>query len=258
MTPPRDSVVSSGRCPPINSPSQLPIGVAPIEHADDAPFVHHRDAVADQQHLVQVVGDQQHRAPAVAGGQEGRLHVLGGVDVEAPRRVHRDERGLGDEGFAVDDQPLLVPAREDAGHRQQRRRLDARPVDQSPGELHDRRSLQHERPRQLGARGSGGARRCRERRPSGRARCRCGPRGCCRRRRRRSAAADAFVSRCPDTSTSPSSTRRRPVSTSASSDWPLPETPAIPRISPRRTARLTSAQRGQASRAARRDTLAAP
>ena len=132
-------------------PEPLPIGVPPIEHADDAAFVHHRDAVADQQHLVEVVGDQQHRATAVASGQEGRLHVLGGVDVEATRRVHRDERCLGHERLAVDDQPLLVPAGEDARHRDERRRLDTRSVDQSPSELDDRRALQHERSGQVGA-----------------------------------------------------------------------------------------------------------
>ena len=170
-------------------PEPLPIGVAPIEHADDAAFVHHRDAVADQQHLVEVVGDQQHRATAVASGQEGRLHVLCGVDVEATRRVHRDERRLGDEGLAVDDQPLLVPAGEDARHRERATAFGhapCRPVVErtrrSPGA--STRAIRTAR-----RRGSGGARRCHERRPTGRVRCRCGPRGCCRLRRRRSAAA---------------------------------------------------------------------
>ncbi len=189
MTPPRGPVRSRMEWPPIRSPSRSRSACAPIEHADDAAFVHHGDAVADQQHLVEVVGDQQHGATAVAGGQQGGLHVLGGVDVEPSRRVHRDECRLGDERLAVDDQPLLVSAREDAGHRGERRRLDAgscRPVagrtPRSPGA--STRAIPRARRRD-----SGGARRCRERRPSGRVRCRCGPRGCCRRRRRRSAAA---------------------------------------------------------------------
>ena len=40
---------------------------------------------------------------------------------------------------------------------------------------------------------------------------------------------------------------RRPVMTSASSAWPLPETPAIPRISPERTSRLTPRKPGRAA-----------
>ncbi len=49
----------------------------------------------------------------------------------------------------------------------------------------------------------------------------------------------------PSTSTLPASGRRRPVSTSTSSAWPLPSTPAIARISPASSSKPTSASAGR-------------
>ena len=53
--------------------------------------MHHGDAVAERQHLVEVVGDQQHRGAGVARGDQLLLHVGDGADVEAPGRLVGDD-----------------------------------------------------------------------------------------------------------------------------------------------------------------------
>ena len=100
--------------------------------------------------------------------------------------------------------------------------------------------------RRCGSRRGARARGCR--RPTGRARgSRGGPRGCGRRprpsSRTGSGPGDAPT---PPTVTDPPVGRRMPDSTSTSSVWPLPDTPATPRISPAATSSDTSRQRRQA------------
>ena len=92
--------------------------------------------------------------------------------------------------LAVDDQPLLVAARQDARDRQRATgcaRVACSTSRRANSPAADRRSTHPSR--QLPACGSGAGRRCRARAPTARVPCGCGPRGCCRRRPRRTRAA---------------------------------------------------------------------
>ena len=58
-----------------------------------------------------------------------------------------------------------------------------------------------------------------------------------------------FAGSClPCSTTAPPLKRCSPVSTSISSDWPLPSTPAMPKISPARISRLMSSSTLRLSR----------
>jgi hypothetical protein len=78
------------------------------------PCMHHRDAVAQRQHFVQVVGDQQHRRAGIARGEQLLLHIGHGADVQAPGRLVRDDqarrRAVGRQQRAAEDQLLHVAA----------------------------------------------------------------------------------------------------------------------------------------------------
>ncbi len=68
--------------------------------------------------------------------------------------------------------------------------------------------------------------------------------GMCATPRSMAARAERLLTACPCTVTCPLVHLRRPVMTSASSGWPLPATPARPKISPARTWRETSRSAG--------------
>ena len=80
---------------------------------DDAPEVHHRDAVAERPGRADVVRDQEQRQPAGAAQAEQQVQHLGAHgDVERrDRLVAHEPRGLGCER-AGDRDALALPARE--------------------------------------------------------------------------------------------------------------------------------------------------
>ncbi len=82
---------------------------------------------------------------------------------------------------------------------------------------------------------------------------RAGPRGCSRHRRCGSSlTGPPGDRRLPSSWIVPASGVRSPISASASSRWPLPSTPATPRISPARTSKVDAVQLPLARRAPRR------
>ena len=58
----------------------------------DAPFVNDGDTVGEGQNLVQVLGDQQNRRTAPAFLDQPLVNVLRRADVQAARRLRRDDR----------------------------------------------------------------------------------------------------------------------------------------------------------------------
>ena len=86
----------------------LPVGLLAVELADDAPFVHDGDPIAEQEDLVEIVGDEQDGAPSISAIQQGLPHVLGGVNIESPGWVSRDEDAFGHHGLPAGDETLLV------------------------------------------------------------------------------------------------------------------------------------------------------
>ena len=78
--------------------------------------MHHRNPVAQRQHLVEVIGDQQHRRAGVAGGHQLLLQIGDGADVKAPGGLVRHDQlrrpAVGRKQGAAQDQLLHVAARE--------------------------------------------------------------------------------------------------------------------------------------------------
>ena len=62
-----------------------------VEGADDSTVEHHGDAVAEGQHLVEILGDEEHGEPGVAGRHQPGMDVLGGPDVDAAGRLRGEQ-----------------------------------------------------------------------------------------------------------------------------------------------------------------------
>ena len=83
-----------------------------LEH--DLPAVHDEDAVGEIEHLVELERHEQHGAAGVALLDEAAVHVLDRADVEAARRLRRDQQpGVGLD-LARQHDLLLIAARERA------------------------------------------------------------------------------------------------------------------------------------------------
>ena len=216
--------------------------------ADDATLVQHDEPVGQGEQLVEILGHEEDRGTLRAAGQQLRAHVLGGPDVEAARRLRDDEHARVSREDARQQDLLDVAARQGrdrvvrAGHgcrsaRSARRRARGRAARRCARRAGSRR----------GARGPG----CR--RPTGhRSGSRAGPPGCARRRAAHHRASDRRPpARRRRRRSIRRSGRRMPDSTSTSSVWPLPDTPATPTISPAATSSDTSRQGRQPVRPVR-------
>ena len=177
------------------------------------------------------------------------------ADVEAARRLRGEQHHRVEGELARQQRLLQVAARQRAGARHRARAADVEGADLLLGEARGWRRGSS-RPRRLKA-GVADARQHHavgERQAGDQPGRSCGPPGC---GRRRSACTSRGVKRA--TGWPPIAIGRRsgvstPAITSASARWPLPDTPAMPRISPARTRERDVAQRraGMAARSRRR------
>ncbi|BAB51502.1 mll4969 [Mesorhizobium japonicum MAFF 303099] len=96
-----------------------------VENARDLALMHDGDAVGHADHLLHVAGDHQHGDAGIGQGAHQPVDFRLGADVDAARRLVEDHH------LRVHGQPLaehdllLVAARQRAGARLHRRRLDA-------------------------------------------------------------------------------------------------------------------------------------
>ena len=169
------------------------------------------------------------------------MDELDAADVEAARRLVEDEQAEVAVELAGDDDLLLVAARQRAGRDLRGRRPDVVLRDRL------RRRARRSRRRCGGSRGrtargsSRSGRGCRRPRTRGRARTGGGPPGRSPCRGWSSARVLRFVTSWPSSVTVPSDGLRSPTIASTSSSWPLPATPAMPKISPARISKSTPA-----------------
>ena len=214
---------------------------------DDAAVRHHDDAVGQLQDLVEVLADQQHRRAGVAGRHDPGADLGDGGEVEAEAGIGHDEevdrvgelarqhgplhvaagqrgdRRLGGGGLHPEprDQILAAPAHGAGVEPDGRPGLDASRRLAAPVEGAEGQVLGHRHARRAGV----AQRLLRDEAHSLRPALRRGV-----RHRPR-----------PRPCTRPPVARIWPPSTSASSFWPLPETPAMPTISRACTARPSTA-----------------
>src|SRR5712692_9639769 len=95
----------------------LHIGRRPRHDADDATLVDHRDAVREQEDLVQVLADEQDPDAIACGLQQETAHRLCSTDVEATRGIGSDDHIRAARQLASQDDLLDVAAREEPGRR---------------------------------------------------------------------------------------------------------------------------------------------
>ena len=214
------------------------------ERAHDPALVHDRDPIGQGQDLVEVLADQQDRGAAARRSSSSRWTVSI-APTSRPRVGWTATISAGPEfDLAREDQPLQVATRQQPRLGVDRRRGDAysslRPsasaraarVVEEPA-ARDRRLAVALHDQVVG-----------DRQVRARCRRRAGPPERARRRAGSHGRPAGWRRRSPSTRTLPRH-GRRPVMTSASSDWPLPATPAMPTISPpgRRARRPRSAGR---------------
>ena len=237
--PPRPAV---GSPPPvaISRPTSFLSAVRPSTVATIPPAVHDGDPVGQLEDLVELGRHEQDRRPVVAHRMRLPVDELDAADVEAARRLVEDEQLQLPIELARDDQLLLVPARQRARRRRSGdgvrtsyfgdalggRLGDGREVAQDPAR--ERRTVVAGQDDVVGAARTAGPGRTGGGRPARR-----------RRPPRSSRAGRSPVTSSPASATRPPATLRSPMIASTSSSWPLPATPAIPRISPARTSRST-------------------
>ena len=207
--------------------------------ADDLALVDHEDPVREREDLVELERDEQDRAALVALGDEPPVEVLDRADVEAARRLRRDEhlRVAGD--LPRGDELLLVAARERAGRRERPAAAHVELVDQVPRARNEplREEPAPTRVRRLRVVVQRDVLGERELEHEAAALPVLGDVTDARRRAHR-VQTRRWSSR-PATRMPPRSGARSPVSASISSVWPLPSTPAMPTISPARTSKET-------------------
>jgi hypothetical protein len=87
-----------------------------VERRDDATLVHDGDPVGEGENLVELRGDQEDRDAPVAHPDELVVDELDRADVDAARRLGRDDQaGVGVAELTGDDDLLLVAARQRLG-----------------------------------------------------------------------------------------------------------------------------------------------
>ena len=227
------------------------VGARRRQLAHDAAAEHHQDAVGQRQDLVELDRDHQDRAARVAALQQLAMDELDGADIDAARRL-ADQQHLG----------LRVPSRAPAPASAGCRRRSSR----SAGRVRAAARRSAPSARRNGRRRAGpSSRQCRQkcgsllvaqdggfRRPGTPPPCpgAGGPPAHGRRRGRASrpdrVGWPASITR-PQTASRPPVGARMPARTSSSSVWPLPETPAMPTISPARTLRADIVEQAHAA-----------
>src|SRR5581483_11914746 len=90
--------------------AELLLGRGRRELADDATLVDHEDAVREGEDLLELQRDEEHRASRVALLDEAAVDELDRADVEAARRLRRDQHLRIAVDLACEDDLLLVPA----------------------------------------------------------------------------------------------------------------------------------------------------
>ena len=171
--------------------------------ADDLALVDDEDAVGERQHLLELERDEQDRAPLVALLDEPPVQVLDRADVEAARRLRRDQHLRVARDLARDDDLLLVAAREPARARQRAAAAHVELADQRCARARRAASGRASPTSRPAARRSRGARCSRRSRTRARARAAGDPRGCGRRRRRASRGRSRGAASRPATLTVP-------------------------------------------------------
>ena len=110
--------------PPINMPTASNVAVIALQDADDLPAVHHGDAIADGDDLLELGADDEDGGTGIALLDDPLVDVLDRADVETARRLRRDDQLDRPRELARDDDLLLVAARQRARQRVDRRRPD--------------------------------------------------------------------------------------------------------------------------------------
>ena len=245
---PRDH---AGTSPPVMARPSSCSSVCPLARSSTIwPVVQDEDAVGEVEDLVQLERHEQDGAARVALLDQAAVHELDGADVEAARGLRGDHQARVGVDLARQDELLLVAARERARGRRGAAaahvvgldplgRARGHGVAVEPAAARDRLLVvvvqgACSRPARSRARARGAG----------------GPRGCARRRRRTTRAGSRAVTSTPLRSMRPTCGTRMPAIASTSSVWPLPSTPAMPTISPARTAseRPRTASRPRSSR----------
>src|SRR6185437_6630921 len=114
------AVPSSRGCPPAaeHLEPDLLLGHVGSVLADDLAFVEHEDAVRQREDLVELERDEEDRSPFAALLDESPVQELDRADVEAARRLRRDQHLRIARDLACGDDLLLVSPRERARARQ--------------------------------------------------------------------------------------------------------------------------------------------
>ncbi len=217
------------------------------------------DSVRERQDLVQLDRDQQDGAALRLQLHQLGVDELDGADVDAARRLADQQDARAGVDLARQHDLLLVAAGEAARAQPRVGRADVEAPHQPGGERIAWRPGWRTGRGRRAPRGDSPAPRSRRPRRAAPARAAAGPRAHARRRAPRISAGEPGLERSirrSPISIAPACTGAMPLSTSSSSDWPLPETPATPRISPARSSSETSTSRA-APTASRQPSAAA-
>src|SRR5688572_23041203 len=99
-------------------------GARALDRGRHLALVHDEDAVRQREQLLELLGDQQDRRPLLAKVEQELVDPLDGADIQAARRLDRDQQARRRIDLAGQDEPLQVAARQDAHGRVERRRGD--------------------------------------------------------------------------------------------------------------------------------------
>ena len=116
--------------------AQLVLGDARSELAHDLALVDHEDPVGEREDLLQLERDEQYRTPLVALLDEAAMDELDRTDVEAARRLGRDQHLRVAIDLAREHDLLLIAAREATGERLRAAAADVELLQQPPRPLH--------------------------------------------------------------------------------------------------------------------------
>ena len=112
------------------SRSALSVMRAPSRSADDAPGAHDEHPMREAEHLLDLARDEQDPHALGREAREQLVERLARADVDAARRLVRDEQPGSHEQGAREQQLLLVAARQRAG-RPLDRRVERRTLDRT-------------------------------------------------------------------------------------------------------------------------------
>ena len=224
----------------MSRPTRSTVAASTRQIGDDAAAIHHRDAVGELKQLFEVLADQKHAPPPARSCQELAVDEFGCADVDAARRLGGEQDSRVARELAGEERLLQVAAGQCRGARFWPGGADVEARDLLGGELARWRCRSRMPSRLKGGRSIQGSAmlsasgsapimpivmRSSGTRPTPCA-CICRGEGASMR--------SAMIAIEPETGTS------TPATTSASSRWPLPETPAMPTISPARSVSETS------------------